>query len=148
MPAALAWARDTQQPYKVEILEALRDHGTSRAESREPRAEIDELASEATPGAESASFYRTGAFTDLCRGPHVPDTSWLTAFRLTHLAGRLLARRRAAPDAAADLRDGVSRRSRRSRIISPDWKRRGGGTTAGWGRNWSCSASPTRWAAA
>ena len=87
MPAALAWARDTQQPYKVEILEALRDHGTSRAESREPRAEIDELASEATPGAGSASFYRTGAFTDLCRGPHVPDTSWLTAFRLTHLAG-------------------------------------------------------------
>jgi threonyl-tRNA synthetase len=87
MPAALAWARDTQQPYKVEILETLRDHGTSRAESREPRAEIDELASEATPGAGSASFYRTGAFTDLCRGPHVPDTSWLTAFRLTHLAG-------------------------------------------------------------
>jgi threonyl-tRNA synthetase len=34
MSAALAWARDTQQPYKVEILEALRDHGTSRAESR------------------------------------------------------------------------------------------------------------------
>jgi threonyl-tRNA synthetase len=87
MSAALAWARDTQQPYKVEILEALRDHGTSRAESREPRAEIDELATEATPGAGSASFYQTGAFTDLCRGPHVPDTSWLTAFRLTHLAG-------------------------------------------------------------
>jgi threonyl-tRNA synthetase len=33
------------------------------------------------------SLYGTGEFTDLCRGPHVPDTSWLTAFRLTHLAG-------------------------------------------------------------
>jgi len=94
MEAALAWARDTQQAYKVEILEALRDYGTARATSPggpgtgEPGAEeVAELAGEAAAGAESASFYRTGEFTDLCRGPHVPDTSWLTAFRLTHLAG-------------------------------------------------------------
>jgi threonyl-tRNA synthetase len=93
MEAALAWARDAQQAYKVEILEALRDHGSSRAEGPSrpgtpvPSAEMDELASEAAAGAESVSFYQTGEFTDLCRGPHVPDTSWLTAFRLTHLAG-------------------------------------------------------------
>src|SRR5512137_251322 len=80
MDAALAWARDTHQGYKSEILEALRDHGTSRAE-------VDELAGEAAPGTESVSVYRTGEFTDLCRGPHVPDTSWLRAFRLTNLAG-------------------------------------------------------------
>jgi threonyl-tRNA synthetase len=87
MDAALAWARDTRQPYKVEILEALRDHGNSKAESRVPSAEMEELTSEAAPGTESVSVYHTGEFTDLCRGPHVPDTSWLKAFRLTHLAG-------------------------------------------------------------
>jgi threonyl-tRNA synthetase len=87
MAAALAWARDSQQSYKVEILEALRDHGTPSAKRQAPSADIDELASEAAAGTESVSFYQTGEFTDLCRGPHVPDTSWLNAFRLTHLAG-------------------------------------------------------------
>ena len=93
MTTALAWARDTQQAYKVEILEALRDHGDARAEgpgrpdTPVPSAEIQELAGEAAPGTETVSFYQTGEFTDLCRGPHVPDTSWLKAFRLTHLAG-------------------------------------------------------------
>jgi threonyl-tRNA synthetase len=87
MQAALAWARDTQQAYKVEILEALRDFGTPSAKRQAPSADVEELAGEAAAGAGSASFYRTGEFIDLCRGPHVPDTSWLTAFRLTHLAG-------------------------------------------------------------
>jgi len=30
-----------------------------------------------TPSGEAVSVYDTGAFTDLCRGPHVPDTGWL-----------------------------------------------------------------------
>ena len=30
-----------------------------------------------TPSGEPISVYDTGTFTDLCRGPHVPDTSWL-----------------------------------------------------------------------
>jgi threonyl-tRNA synthetase len=30
-----------------------------------------------TPAGETISVYDTGAFTDLCRGPHVPDTRWL-----------------------------------------------------------------------
>jgi threonyl-tRNA synthetase len=29
------------------------------------------------PAGETVSVYDTGTFTDLCRGPHVPDTSWL-----------------------------------------------------------------------
>jgi len=29
------------------------------------------------PDGESVSVYDTGSFTDLCRGPHVPDTGWL-----------------------------------------------------------------------
>ncbi|HUY61700.1 MAG TPA: threonine--tRNA ligase [Candidatus Dormibacteraeota bacterium] len=31
--------------------------------------------------------YRTGAFFDLCRGPHVPDAGEIRAFRLLHPAG-------------------------------------------------------------
>jgi len=89
---ALTWAREAHQDYKVEILETIRDHGTSRPESREPRAEttssnLAELEGEAASGTGTVSFYQTGTFLDLCRGPHVPDTSWLTAFRLTHIAG-------------------------------------------------------------
>jgi threonyl-tRNA synthetase len=30
-----------------------------------------------TPSGEPISVYETGEFTDLCRGPHVPDTHWL-----------------------------------------------------------------------
>ncbi len=33
------------------------------------------------------SLYRQGSFVDLCRGPHVPSTSYLQAFRLTGISG-------------------------------------------------------------
>ena len=33
------------------------------------------------------SIYRQGAFTDLCRGPHVPDTGRISAFKLSKIAG-------------------------------------------------------------
>lgn len=36
---------------------------------------------------EVISTYTDGPFTDLCRGPHVPDTSWLQHFKLLHTAG-------------------------------------------------------------
>ena len=34
------------------------------------------------PEGESISFYRTGTFLDLCRGPHVPDTHHLRGLHL------------------------------------------------------------------
>ncbi len=34
------------------------------------------------PDGEAVSFYRTGSFLDLCRGPHVPDTGWLAGVHL------------------------------------------------------------------
>ena len=39
------------------------------------------------PSAEDISLYTEGAFTDLCRGPHVPSTGKLKVFKLTKLAG-------------------------------------------------------------
>ena len=39
------------------------------------------------PAGETLSMYEQGDFTDLCRGPHVPNTSHLKAFKLTKLAG-------------------------------------------------------------
>ena len=47
--------------YKVELIEALED-GT-------------------------ISFYTNGAFTDLCRGPHLPNTGLIKAIKLTSIAG-------------------------------------------------------------
>ncbi|HMM12762.1 MAG TPA: threonine--tRNA ligase [Bacteroidales bacterium] len=35
----------------------------------------------------SITFYKSGTFTDLCRGPHLPDTSFIKAVKLTSIAG-------------------------------------------------------------
>jgi threonyl-tRNA synthetase len=39
------------------------------------------------PAGEDVSLYAEGAFTDLCRGPHVPSTGKLKHFKLMKLAG-------------------------------------------------------------
>ena len=39
------------------------------------------------PSNEDVSLYSEGTFTDLCRGPHVPNTGKLKAFKLMKLAG-------------------------------------------------------------
>ncbi len=41
----------------------------------------------AIPEGEAISLYRQGDFVDLCRGPHVPSTGRLRAFKLTKVAG-------------------------------------------------------------
>ncbi|MBN2520214.1 MAG: threonine--tRNA ligase [Bacteroidales bacterium] len=33
------------------------------------------------------SLYKHGSFTDLCRGPHLPDTSYIKSFKLLNIAG-------------------------------------------------------------
>lgn len=38
-------------------------------------------------GAETVSLYTQGDFSDLCRGPHLPKTSLIKAFKLTSIAG-------------------------------------------------------------
>ena len=42
---------------------------------------------EELPEGEDISVYRQGAWMDLCRGPHVPSTGKLQAFKLTKVAG-------------------------------------------------------------
>ena len=41
----------------------------------------------AEAGEKEVSLYSQGSFIDLCRGPHLPDTGKIKAFKLTHLAG-------------------------------------------------------------
>ena len=59
---AIALFRDMGEDYKVEIIQGI-------------------------PGDEDLSFYRQGEFIDLCRGPHIPSTGKLKAFKLTSVAG-------------------------------------------------------------
>jgi threonyl-tRNA synthetase len=60
--AAVAFFRDMGEAYKAEIIESI-------------------------PAGEPISLYRQGDFIDLCRGPHVPSTGKLKAFRLMKVAG-------------------------------------------------------------
>ncbi|TBR40089.1 MULTISPECIES: threonine--tRNA ligase [Dyella] len=62
-----------------------RDEAVSffRGIGEEYKAEIIE----SIPSNEELSLYSQGEFTDLCRGPHVPNTSKLRAFKLMKVAG-------------------------------------------------------------
>ena len=44
-----------------------------------------ELIAELTDG--EITFYSQGNFTDLCKGPHIPDTSYIKAIKLLNVAG-------------------------------------------------------------
>jgi threonyl-tRNA synthetase len=58
---ALAYFTEKQDPYKLELISELED-GT-------------------------ITFYTQGNFTDLCRGPHIPDTAHIKAVKLLSIAG-------------------------------------------------------------
>lgn len=58
---AIAYFEEKGDPYKLELLSELED-GT-------------------------ITFYTQGNFTDLCRGPHIPDTGFIRAVKLTAIAG-------------------------------------------------------------
>jgi len=40
-----------------------------------------------TEGEDKVSFYRNGNFVDFCRGPHIPSTGRIKAFKLLNIAG-------------------------------------------------------------
>ncbi|QIX59688.1 threonine--tRNA ligase [Hymenobacter sp. BT18] len=58
---AIAYFTEKADPYKLDLLERLEDG--------------------------SITFYTQGDFTDLCRGPHIPDTSPIKAVKLLNVAG-------------------------------------------------------------
>ncbi|MBN2701735.1 MAG: threonine--tRNA ligase [Methylohalobius sp. ZOD2] len=74
-----------KQAMPVERREMLREEAIDffRELGEKYKAEIIE----AIPEGEDISLYRQGDFIDLCRGPHVPDTGKLKAFKLTKVAG-------------------------------------------------------------
>jgi threonyl-tRNA synthetase len=59
--SAIQLFRDMGETYKVQLIESLPN--------------------------ETVSLYRQGDFVDLCRGPHLPSTGHLKAFKLTSVAG-------------------------------------------------------------
>jgi len=79
---AIAEMERRGQRYKVELLTLLRDKG-STAVAKETG---DESVVDAS-GASTVSFYKTGDFVDLCRGPHLAVTTEIGAFKLTNVAG-------------------------------------------------------------
>ena len=58
---AITYFTEKEDPYKLELLENLEDG--------------------------NITFYTQGEFTDLCRGPHIPDTGFIKAVKLTSIAG-------------------------------------------------------------
>ncbi|ORU90781.1 MAG: threonine--tRNA ligase [Cycloclasticus sp. symbiont of Poecilosclerida sp. M] len=74
-----------EQAIPVERLELSRDDAV--AFFREKKEEYKAQIIESIPQDEVLSLYRQGDFTDLCRGPHVPHTGSLKAFKLTKIAG-------------------------------------------------------------
>ncbi len=60
-PEAIKYFTEKGDPYKIELLQDLKD------------GEI--------------TFYQQGNFTDLCRGPHIPSTSYIKAIKLLSIAG-------------------------------------------------------------
>lgn len=82
---AIAWAKEAKQPYKEELLNDLKRTGTTVAKDLDS-AELG-LPTDGVSQVESVSFYTNGAFTDLCRGPHVASTGKVGAFKLMRVAG-------------------------------------------------------------
>ena len=82
---AIIWAKENEQPYKLELLNDLKRAGTTVAKD----LDVDELGTitEGESQVSDVSFYTNGDFTDLCRGPHVASTSDVGAFKLIRIAG-------------------------------------------------------------
>ena len=78
---AISWAKENNQPYKLELLNDLKNAGTTNAKI------LAEGDFELGDGAETVSFYTNGNYKDLCRGPHLSNTKEVGAFKLMRVAG-------------------------------------------------------------
>ena len=66
-----------EEKTRAEVLEMMKARGQ--------KYKLERLAD--IPEGETISLYHSGDFTDLCRGPHVPSTGAIKAFKLTSVAG-------------------------------------------------------------
>ena len=82
---AIAWAQQSNQPYKEELLNDLKRAGTTVAKDLN-REEMGTI-TDGDAAADTVSFYKNDDFTDLCRGPHVESTGKVGAFKLMRVAG-------------------------------------------------------------
>lgn len=92
----------------------------------------------------TVSLYKQGSFTDLCRGPHLPNTSFIKAFKLLRVAG--------AYWRGDEKKDVLQRIYGTAFFDKKDLKKyldaleeaKKNVTIAGWARNWSSSPPRTR----
>lgn len=76
----IALFEEMGQTYKVELLNDLKTKGTT-AVSADEAGDIDPA------NVSTISVYKTGDFTDLCRGPHVSKTSEIGVWKLHKVSG-------------------------------------------------------------
>ncbi len=74
-----------KEAHPFERLEMTREEATGYLEKSGQKFKIERLAD--IPDGDTITFYRCGDFMDLCRGPHVEDTSHIKAVKLTSVAG-------------------------------------------------------------
>ncbi|AUR51575.1 threonine--tRNA ligase [Aquella oligotrophica] len=73
------------QNIQVERVEMTREDAIKYFDSIGEKYKVEIIS--AIPAGEVISLYKQGDFIDLCRGPHVPSTSKLKAFKLMKVAG-------------------------------------------------------------
>ena len=78
---AIEWAKENNQPYKLELLNDLKNAGTTDAKL------LAEGDFEVGEGAKTVTFYTNGNYKDLCKGPHLSNTGEVGAFKLMRVAG-------------------------------------------------------------
>ena len=74
-----------KKDYKVERSVLSRDEAISLFEEKGEKYKVEIIRD--IPGDQPLSFYQQGDFVDLCRGPHVPSTGHIKAFKLMKVAG-------------------------------------------------------------
>ena len=78
---AIEWAKENDQPYKLELLNDLKNAGTTDAKL------LAEGDFEVGEGEKTVTFYANGNYKDLCKGPHLSNTGEVGAFKLMRVAG-------------------------------------------------------------
>jgi len=83
---AISAMQEHGQDYKVELLNLLKEKG-STAVAKETGDDDAVGVGQGEGGVDTVSFYKTGDFIDLCRGPHVDHSGQVGSFKLTRIAG-------------------------------------------------------------